>query len=811
MEAGELDWATILVNTLDTSPLVLQNTFSKRVQRFNSWQCHILACMFTCLVPRVRAEISDYRICCSLNGKLEQDSYALVQAALQNLVHTLRQAEKFFQACHHDDPTSLFVSTACTGEALTVHLHNLFWSVSGLILATRVALGFPDKKLLTLMDQQVNCWSEHISRYISLGAELLDLKDLAAMVNTEVVNGKQNLFGNMHTETPSVCKLLSCRLKWVLCKDNIRESQIDVLLEDLKINRNELVFKKRFETDDKSKEMADYERASWAGFPVAVERCHPTALPERIAMLLRMRNPFILQVIGWAEGADDKGSSCYMVMEDVHTDLESFIKAQSESKAAQDMQDGLLFPFSEALDMMLQIARGMWYLHRNGIAHTGLQSREVLLRTEDDSDVKQIKLCHVGLPSFIPVSRSSDYAEDVFSFGMLCMEILTGRERIINGAGVSGIQPPASTPVLLSDCLKACGDASSQNRPNFGVICGLLRHLKIVIAKPHHLERLLYFNEAAKAASKSPEAGTPLIKGTLKAAPDDMAIIIQLIDINVQLLHASTPPDLYYVVASESWLAKLPVSFRTLQDVSTQLTQSLQALGAQDDTLLSSPSAVATQQPKFIISNVGALTTSLVGDGYRGLLKAGWASTTLGLGTLETWLHHLSPKWKDTQKVALGVALCLRHVSKTPPRIGFYSHEQGSIDGFYPIHPGNILLNNQLKVALLLDNSLAEWKSLIRWAGVHPQVGEGVENILLSIEAYTTFYFGHLLLSILKVHHAKKDCPTKTTSLSDHHYEFVLTNLSRRCIQLKYLNMTEVVTILLSDNTNHPTSSVRTE
>ncbi|KAH7434617.1 hypothetical protein KP509_06G026100 [Ceratopteris richardii] len=524
--------------------------------------------------------------------------------------------------------------------------------------------------------------------------------------------------------------------------------------------------------------------------------CHSSDLLERASMLLKMKNPFILQLIGWSQVADSSGSSYYLVMEDVQTELEGFIRERAEARSTRDEQE-MLFPFSMALDMMMQIARGMWYLHRNGIAYMTLRSREVLLTVSNDdrarNSIGRLKLCHSALPLVAHSSTSLDFSADVLSFGLLCKEILTGNPQSIDAEGQ--LQLPTSTPLMLSDCLKACWNPKPQSRPEFGVICRLLRHLKLIVSNPLRLERLLYFNEAARAASKAPSADTisPVSKVRRRPDVDVMSISLQLIDINVRLLHAITPPDIYPLVAAEYYEAEPPTYFNTLVDISRKL---IDVLSSDSDETSSSSSI--TQQ-RFVTANTGTLMTSLVLDGPMGLLKSGWIRTALGLGTLEMWLQSLSADWKNIHKVALGVALCLKHVCMTPPKIGYYSQEHGSVDGFYPIHPKNFLLNSQFKVALLLDNSPNAWKGLIQWAGAHPHAGEGADGILISIEAFTTFYYGHLLSFIINAHQSKSN-----SSLQHHrHCEFVLTNLANRCIQLKYLSMTEVVTILLSDNKLH--------
>ena len=175
----------------------------------------------------------------------------------------------------------------------------------------------------------------------------------------------------------------------------------------------------------------------------------------------------------------------------------------------------------------------------------------------------------------------------------------------------------------------------------------------------------------------------------------------------------------------------------------------------------------------------------------------------MGLGTLEMWLntrYMAKLEWKQIQKVGLGIAICVRYVSKSSvsPKMGFYSYEQGHcIDGFYPICPSNILLNSQLKVALLLDNTTNAWKGLVQWAGIHPQLSEGGHNTLLSVDAYTTYYYGHLLDGIIQACHDQFNEQKTTLSPLDQHFKSVLIDLAQRCIQLNCLSMSDVVTTLL--------------
>lgn len=759
-------WARSLLQTLEESPLLLHNTFRKRNFRSNSWQCHILACMFSSLAPRIRSEIADWNF---IRGDVHESAPA--QIAMEETFQAIKQAESFMESCACEDGgIKALMSTACTGEALIVHIHNLFWCVSSLLLATRVSLGFSEAKLNALIEQQVRCWSMYITRYIGLGAELLDLRQMLSMLAEEETEA--NILGTTRGEAISeIVKLLTRRLRWVLS----RASEVEAMLNDIRIDSKDLERGVPIGSQG-------YSEASWSGICVTVKKCRLDSFKDRAATLVRLRNPFMLQLIGWSVDAEAP-DACYMVMEAAETDLRSFIKEVSEAKSW-----GSPFPFHVSLDMMLQIARGMWYLHRNHMAHRSLDCSKVLLETSKIPELigegyARLKLCDMGLEKEQGTSSSlteDEVAADVYSFGLLCREILTGRhpnfqeEQVTKQGGLPAPELPSGVPILLSDCLSACCDARSEKRPEFGVICGLLRHLKLIVTSPLRLEQVLNFTPEDDLQSKSNMFNS-------KTAPTDMDLRLELININVNVLHLSTPKEIYPLVAAEAITqASTSLGLRALEKMSSDLLERIEQ-------------GKADGNHNFVVSNAGTLKASLV-EGFPGLLRS-WSTTTLGMGTLQMWLPHLPADWKVLHTIALGVALCLRYVSQTPPKIGFFSEE--GIDGFYPIEPHNILLDCQFKAVLLLDNSPDAWKRLSQWAGVHPQVGTG-DNILLSIESYTTYYFGQLLSSIIKARHTNVQNPEPIHSSLDQHLEFVLTNLAMRCIELKHISMTEVVTILLS-------------
>ncbi|KAG0558325.1 hypothetical protein KC19_10G019300 [Ceratodon purpureus] len=131
---------------------------------------------------------------------------------------------------------------------------------------------------------------------------------------------------------------------------------------------------------------------------------------------------------------------------------------------------GRPFSISEALDIMLQVAEGMLYLHEMQIVHCrDLKSLNILVKHMKATEVG-INNVHVKVgttrwmaPETIPLMNEDGHVEshredllkypskvDVYSYGMVCFEILTG---------IHAFPKP-------------------DERPRFDYICAELRHLK---------------------------------------------------------------------------------------------------------------------------------------------------------------------------------------------------------------------------------------------------------------------------------------------------------------------------------------------
>ncbi|CAK9856758.1 unnamed protein product [Sphagnum jensenii] len=245
---------------------------------------------------------------------------------------------------------------------------------------------------------------------------------------------------------------------------------------------------------------------------------------EEVATLAKLNHPNIVKFLGHGTRTEQTKLERFILMELMEKSLDDVI---------QDLScKGTCVPFTyeEAIDVMLQVAKAMCYLHNEQIDHRDLKPKNVLVSSSnlERSSVGKctyVKVADFGL-SKINVSSSKPYVlthaeekvgtiayrapemetsyshvashkADVWSFGIMASEILSGKHPLEHvprtkfwGELQKGLRPKLPTnfgPLVL--LIEECWRWDAQKRPRFLEICQRLQGFKKEILNGLHVEK----------------------------------------------------------------------------------------------------------------------------------------------------------------------------------------------------------------------------------------------------------------------------------------------------------------------------------
>jgi hypothetical protein len=257
--------------------------------------------------------------------------------------------------------------------------------------------------------------------------------------------------------------------------------------------------------------------ADWLGEPYALKMSRyecKEIFKREIAALSGLHHPHIMHLVCCAEGK----KKCAYIMELMDMTL---------SRMLENSQLSLV----RRLDVMLEIAEGINYLHRMDLVHRDLKPDNILVKCEHPmasidaggplwiarvSDFGTMKLkmestayanqtMPVGTTIFmapeayeledgdVKPERFHPKKTDVYSFGLICFCVLIGEPtpfpptllmnpsvRAFKGMVRNGKRPqlPPNCPNRLSGLIQQCWGGNPVNRPDFQTICTELRYIK---------------------------------------------------------------------------------------------------------------------------------------------------------------------------------------------------------------------------------------------------------------------------------------------------------------------------------------------
>lgn len=229
---------------------------------------------------------------------------------------------------------------------------------------------------------------------------------------------------------------------------------------------------------------------------------------KEVRILAHLNHPNVVKFMCCGNGA--KSGQCFIGMELMEMNLLELIRVRGE--------DPKPFPPIVAVDIIMQIARGMCYLHDLGIAHRDLKTPNVVVNKLPTPHLDEnfcVKLIDFGLsktklevsksvtitaagigttiyrapelhpkartPEGLALRRADWFRADVYSFGITCAEILSLSTPFKNipksslyEEVLSGRRPDLPEnlyPEKLLALVKECWNVDPRSRPNFLHIC----------------------------------------------------------------------------------------------------------------------------------------------------------------------------------------------------------------------------------------------------------------------------------------------------------------------------------------------------
>ncbi|KAH8964603.1 hypothetical protein BDL97_04G075800 [Sphagnum fallax] len=253
---------------------------------------------------------------------------------------------------------------------------------------------------------------------------------------------------------------------------------------------------------------------TWLQQLCALKRIH-NGDPKEVKISRGCNHPHIVQFFWFWE----QETISNIIMERMPEDLSKHIQRLVERNG------GRPFQLHVAIDIMLQIAKAMRYLHNKKpkkIVHRDLKTSNILVRplADNSQGYVHVKLADFGISKFYNMSETSSsltfrkgtsvYAApevfnpqskygsnsshlppkiDVWSFAMVCSEILTGTMPFNGELKVNlhakieendEFRPPlpSDCPEDLRFCITRCWECNPRERPTFVEICKMLKIAK---------------------------------------------------------------------------------------------------------------------------------------------------------------------------------------------------------------------------------------------------------------------------------------------------------------------------------------------
>lgn len=348
--------------------------------QINQRQCCLLLDVFELAYHTVAGEMKQY-----LRVEEKHTKWRILEQPLRDLHRVFKEGELYIRQCldSKDWWAKAIVSYQNT-EIVEFHIHNLLSCFPVVIEAIEIAgenSGWDkdeiQKKRLLFSSKYQKEWQDPKLFQRKFGKQYLISKDFCSWVQEVWREDRWILQNRIQGKRPSGSVSLT---KY--------EHQLGDLFKDLDVSHASngrllpspiLVDSKDYQVRRRLGSGSQYKEIMWMGENFALRHLHGEIDPlvPEISKLLSLSHPNIIrQLCGFT---DDEKKECFLVMELMQKDLRSYLKEMCGPRRR------LVFSLPVAVDLMLQVARGMEYLHSKKIYHGDLNPSNILVKARNIS------------------------------------------------------------------------------------------------------------------------------------------------------------------------------------------------------------------------------------------------------------------------------------------------------------------------------------------------------------------------------------------------------------------------------------------
>ncbi|PKA64237.1 Light-sensor Protein kinase [Apostasia shenzhenica] len=494
--------------------------------RINRRQCDLLVDAFEAAFDGIGEEMRQH-----LRIEEKHTKWKPLEQPLKELHRIFRDGEIYIRQCLEPKDwwgrsLSLCQSTDCVDS----HLHSLLWCIPVVLEAIEGVAeisGDNDdeihKRRVVFSKKYEREWMDPMLFQHKFGKLYLTSQDMCRRMET-VSKEDRWILSEAIVEMRNSARKPLTKLESRLA-DILTSPRGMILPSSTLLSSPDYQVRRRLGSDGRLKEI------QWLGESFALKHVFIDLeqLMPKISLVSSLNHPNVMSYM--YVFSDEERKECFMVMELMNKNLSTYVKEFCCPKRR------VPFPLHVTIDIMLQIARGMEYLHSQNVYHGDLNPSNILVNSKSTSpdSYANVKIAGVGhcASSNEPKGPSSPAGPagganpciwhapevlsdqdhpfpgaeaastkkcsekaDVYSFGMICFELLTGKIPFEDGhlqgdkmsRNIRAGERPLfhfASPKFLTNLTKRCWHADPSQRPSFSSICRMLRYMKrFIILNP---------------------------------------------------------------------------------------------------------------------------------------------------------------------------------------------------------------------------------------------------------------------------------------------------------------------------------------